>query len=195
MTMAKTNRRHRSTALLIIDFINHFRFPDGVKLARRAVSAARATAALKAHLRERGCPCIYANDNFGAWNSEFSELIVECERQPGPSADIVALLRPGRDDLRMLKPRHSAFYGTPLEFILEELGTSTLIIAGIAVDMCVMATAQDAHMRKFKMSIPANCIAGFNAAHEKTALEVMARTLRVNTTPYRHRSLRGRTGE
>ena len=190
MIMRKPWRGRQSTVLLIIDFINHFRFPDGSKLARRAVSAARATAGLKAYLRKQGCPCIYANDNFGAWNSEFSDLIAECERQRGPSADIVKLLRPARDDLRMLKPRYSAFYGTPLEFILEELGTSTVVIAGIAADMCVMATAQDAHMRKFRIRVPANCIAGFTADHEKSALEVMARTMRVNTTAYRRRYFR-----
>ena len=189
MVTASWARKPR-TALLLVDFINHFRFDGGKKLATRAVPAARNAARLKAKLRARGYPCIYANDNFGEWNSEFSGLIAECERRPGPSADIVGVLRPAADDICVLKPRHSAFYGTPLDFLLQELGVTTLVIAGIAVDMCVMATAHDAHVRQFKIRVPENCIAGFSKAQERAALTLMARTMNARTQPYQAQAAR-----
>lgn len=182
----KAKRKRRSTkALLLIDFINCLNFKDAEKLAPRALRAARVTARLKARMNALGTPCIYANDNFRNWKSEFSALVAKCARQPGPAGTIAELLRPGRDDLSILKPRHSAFYGTPLEFLLEELEVSQLVVVGITVDMCVMATAQDAHVRKFSISVPANCVAGFTAGHEKTALATMARTMHADTRAFR----------
>lgn len=182
--MALTHRRPHGSVLLLVDFINHFDFEGAEKLAPRAVRAARAAARLKADMMRKGCVCIYANDNFGEWQMEFSALVREAEARQGASREIVRVLRPGKHDLSVLKPRHSAFYGTPLEFLLQELNASTLVIAGIAVDMCVSATAQDAYMRKFKLRIPANCVAGFSRAHERGALAAMERTMKADIAPY-----------
>jgi nicotinamidase-related amidase len=174
-------RKRPGQALLLVDFINHFKFEGAPALAPRAVRAAKAAARLKKSLTARGVPCIYANDNFGDWKSEFSALVRKCLETDGASRSIVEILRPGPLDLSVLKPRHSAFYGSPLEFLLEELGVTKLVIAGIAIDMCVVATAQDAHVRKFELAIPSNCSAGFSAAQEKEALSLMSRTMRADT--------------
>jgi len=176
-------RKQVRTAMLLVDFINLFDFDNAKALGRRAVRAARNAAALKASAKKRGMPCIYANDNFGNWISEFSSLTHECLRRKGASGAIARTLRPEAGDLSVLKPRHSAFYGTPLEFLLEELAATRLIVAGITVDSCVFATAQDAHVRKFELWIPANCSAGFCAAHERTSLALMARTLHADIRP------------
>ena len=183
--MAARLAKRARTVLLLVDFINHFRFAGAGRLAPRAVRAARAAAGLKADLTRRGCTCIYVNDNFGDWRTDFPALVVQSLARSDASGEIAALLQPAAGDLSILKPRHSAFYGTPLEFLLEELNASTLVIAGIAVDMCVMATAYDAHMRKFKLRVPADCVAGFTHAQERAALAAMARTMHADTTPYR----------
>src|SRR3954467_15692228 len=130
--------RRSTTVLLLVDFINHFQFPGADKLAPRAVRAAEAAARLKADMLRDGCTCIYANDNFGEWRTEFSALVKAALEKRDASAEIAAMLRPGPRDLSILKPRNSAFYGTPLEFLLDELEVSTIVIAGVAVDMCVM---------------------------------------------------------
>ena len=178
-------RQRARTVLLLVDFINHFQFPGASRLAPRALRAARATACMKADLKHQGCTCIYANDNFGDWRMDFPALVAASLQRADASGQIAALLQPDDGDLSILKPRHSAFYGTPLEFLLEELRASTLIVAGIAVDMCVLATAQDAHMRKFKLRVPANCVAGFNRAQEVSALATMRRTMSADITQYR----------
>ena len=51
------------------------------------------------------------------------------------------LLVPEPDDVTILKPRHSAFYGTALEFLLDDSGITTLALTGIAADSCVLFSA------------------------------------------------------
>src|SRR3954462_7816090 len=111
--------RRSTTVLLLVDFINHFQFPGADKLAPRAVRAAQAAARLKADMLRDGCTCIYANDNFGEWRTEFSALVKNSLDRKDASGEIAELLKPGERDLTVLKPRYSAFYGTPLEFILD----------------------------------------------------------------------------
>jgi nicotinamidase-related amidase len=168
---------------VLVDFINLFDFPRAPKLARRAVPAARRTARLKARLTQAGVPCIYANDNFGQWTSEFSRLVDECRGRGGAAGEIAALLHPQPGDYSVLKPRHSAFYGTPLEFLLEELGVDSLILTGLAADNCVFATAQDAYVRKFSLWVPSDCVAAESRAYEADALDHFRRTMKAKTTP------------
>jgi len=178
-------RRRNKTALLLVDFINLFDFYGASKLASRAVTAARRTAVLKERARALDIPRIYINDNFGDWARPFDRLVVECLAQKGPSATIAAALQPGAGDVAILKPRHSAFYGTPLDFILDEYGISRLILTGIAADSCVVATALDAHVRQFKLRIPCDCVAADTLAHERAVLTHMQRTLRADIRPSR----------
>ena len=69
--------RSRSV-LLLIDFINPMDFPGAQDLAAAAVEAARATSILKSRLRKTGVPAIYANDNYGGWQSDFQSLVERC---------------------------------------------------------------------------------------------------------------------
>ena len=170
-------------ALLLVDFINLFDFPDAERLAARALGAARRTAALKSRAAAAGIPCIYANDNFGRWKSEFSRLVDECAGRGGASGEIAGLLRPSPEDYAVLKPRHSAFYRTPLEFLLEELEADSVIVTGLSADMCVHATAQDAHVRQYKVWVPEDCVAADTEEHERQALDHMRRTMKADTAP------------
>lgn len=169
------------TVLLLVDFISLFNFPDASKLLPRALRAAKATAKLKARARARRIPCIYVNDNYGNWTSDFSSLVRQVLDDKGKAGAIAEMLRPADQDLSILKPRQSAFYGTPLEFLLEELKATHLILTGLTADQCVFATAQDAHDRHFEISIPADCVAATEAAHERSALAHMRRTLKADT--------------
>jgi nicotinamidase-related amidase len=63
----------------------------------------------------------------------------------------------------ILKPKHSAFYCTPLDILLNHLDAEKLILVGFAGNICVLFTANDAYMRNFKLIIPSDCI-GSNTA-------------------------------
>ena len=171
------------TALLVIDFMNPLDFEGGAALARRALPAALRTAALKARLAREGVPAIYCNDNFGHWESEFGAVVERCRSLGGMPARLATLLAPRREDRSVLKPRHSAFFGTPLGFLLDELGVARLVLTGLAADNCIMFTAHDAYLRKYALWVPADCVAAERASYERNALVHMARVTKADVRP------------
>jgi nicotinamidase-related amidase len=178
--VAKTGKR---TALLLIDFMNPLDFEGGKALARRALRAAAQAARLKARLARERVPAIYCNDNFGHWESEFDAVVEHCRSLGGVPARLAALLAPQRGDRSILKPRHSAFFGTPLEFLLDELRVDRLVLTGLAADNCIMFTAHDAYLRKYALWVPADCVASERAAYERGALAHMARVVKADVRP------------
>ena len=173
----------RRSALLLIDFMNPLDFDGAKALAPRALKAASCTAKLKARMRAQRSPVIYANDNFGRWEADFNAIVADCERRGGASSAMANLLAPTADDRSVLKPRHSAFFGTPLEFLLAELGVHRLVLTGLAADSCVMFTAHDAYLRQYDLWIPADCVASEKDAWRRDALAYMARVLKADTQP------------
>lgn len=165
-------------ALLLVDFINPLDFPEAECLAPFAVEAARLTARLKKAARAAGVPVIYANDNFGNWTSDFPSLAKKLAAGHGPSAQIAKTLRPLHGDISVLKPRHSAFFGTPLDILLDSIGAREIIITGLATNICVQLTAADAFLRNYKVAVPENCTAAETIAEKSSALEHMKNILR-----------------
>ena len=171
------------SALLLVDFMNPLDFEGAAAIAQRAVEAAQRTATLKARMRTEGVPVIYANDNFGRWESDFDAVVAHCESRGGPSAQLARILAPLPGDRSILKPRHSAFFGTPLEFLLDELRVDQLVLTGLAADSCIMFTAHDAYLRQYGLWIPGDCVASEKDAYRRDALSYMARTLKANVDP------------
>lgn len=66
------------TALLLVDVITPLDFPEGPALLAHAVPAARQIATLKTRARQTHVPVIYANDNFGRWQSDFKGVVERC---------------------------------------------------------------------------------------------------------------------
>jgi nicotinamidase-related amidase len=132
-----------AVALLLIDFINDFEFEDGKALLQHAWPVAKRTAALKHRARDAAIPVIYVNDNFGKWQSNFSKLITHCLEDNVRGRPIVELLQPTDDDYFVLKPKQSGFYASTLDILLDYLQVETLIIAGVAGNICVLFTAHD----------------------------------------------------
>jgi nicotinamidase-related amidase len=161
-------------ALLLIDVINHFEFPDGERILRQAMPIAPRIARLKARARDAGLPAIYVNDNFGHWRSEALKLVEYCVREGAPGRKFVEQLRPDREDYFILKPMHSAFYQTPLELLLRNLGATTLILCGLATNSCVVCTAHDARMRNFRLFVPSDCTAARSKREHAQAIAHIA---------------------
>lgn len=156
--------------LLLVDVINPLQFPNAASLLREALQVARRIAKLKARLRAAGVPAIYANDNYGTWHSEFSDILVACQGMPAQRGEIARLLAPDADDLVILKPQHSAFHSTPLLHLLGRMKAHRLAIVGFATDMCVMLTATDARMSGYEVWVPGDCTAAESPARRQHAL-------------------------
>ncbi|MFL6681336.1 MAG: cysteine hydrolase family protein [Burkholderiaceae bacterium] len=171
--------RGHDTALVILDMISCWSFPDADALARAALDVTPAIARLKRRCVAAGVPVIYANDNSGQWRSDFKFLVRSSLESDGPGADITRRLEPGPDDFFVLKPKHSAFFATPLEILLDHLRTRRLLIVGVAADQCVLNTAADARMRDFEVVVPADCIAAQSPARNRRAVDQLRDALEI----------------
>lgn len=172
-----------SVALILIDVINDLEFEGGEALLPYALPLAKRIASLKERAKQAGIPVIYANDNFGRWRSDREKLVQDMLEQGVRGQPIVKLLRPEPDDYFVLKPRHSAFYLTNLDLLLRYVGAKRLILTGLAGDICVLFTANDAHMREFEVIVPADCVASEDVEHNQQALQLMQRVLKADLTP------------
>ena len=169
-------------ALLLIDVINDFDFPEGDNLLRLALPVGQNIARLKQRAKDAGIPAIYVNDNFGRWRSDFKK-IVNHSREQGKGKEFVELLLPDEDDYFVLKPKHSGFYSTSLSLLLTHLTTTNLILTGIAGNNCVLVTANDAYMRDFKLFVPSDCVVSNTDEENQHALKQMETVLKTDTTP------------
>lgn len=172
-----------TTVLLLVDFLNFMDFETAGALAPHALRAARRALALKNRMRRARVPVIYANDNFGQWESDIHAIVETCIARGGASRALAQMLAPSPGDRSVLKPRHSAFFGTPLEFLLDDLGAKQLVITGLTADSCVMFTAHDAYLRSFRIWIPSDCVAAHRPQYTRNSLAHMARVLKASTKP------------
>src|SRR6267142_677523 len=170
-------------ALLLIDVINDPEFGGCENLLIHAIPMAHALAALKRRAKARGIPVIYANDNFGRWRSDFPKLVQRCLHTGVRGRPVVAQLQPEEDDYFVLKPKHSAFFQTNLEILLDYLGAKSLILTGMAGDICVLFSANDAYMRDFGIFVPSDCVASQEVEQNRQVLALMQRVLKANITP------------
>ncbi len=170
-----------STALLLIDVITDFDFPDGDKLLENAAPAAKRIAELKKRARAAGVPVVYVNDNFGKWQSDFTKLLKHCRSKSAKGCKIAERLAPGAADYFILKPKHSGFYSTTLDLLLKHFKAKKLVIAGFSTDICILFTASDAYLRDYKIIIPRDCVAAVEMTKHEHALELMKRVLDADT--------------
>jgi nicotinamidase-related amidase len=172
-----------ASVLLLVDFINPLDFEGAQDLAAPALRAAKMTAFLKQELVNRHIPTIYANDNYGVWHSNFHDVLLHCQSLKGPAGQMAQLLAPAPADLTILKPRHSAFYGTPLELLLNQIEARCIVVAGLSADICVKLTAMDAYLRGYKVWAPSDCTAAETTRSKREALDYMSRVLKADTSP------------
>jgi nicotinamidase-related amidase len=172
-----------TAALLLIDVVNALEFPGADRLLPPALAMAERLGILKARCAAAGIPAVYVNDNFGRWRSDLAALVRRCLEEPVRGRPIVERLRPGPEDYVVLKPKHSGFYSTTLDLLLDYLGARTLILSGLTTDICVLLTASDAYLRDFELVVPADCAATEEPEDHEQALRYMRRVLRADTTP------------
>src|SRR5215207_6723476 len=169
-----------AVAILLVDVINPLDFPEADDLLKFALPMADRLASLKRRAKRAGVPVVYANDNFGRWRSDLSAVVERCRQPDGKGRPIVEKLLPDEDDYFVLKPKHSAFYSTTLDTLLRYLGTRTLLIGGVASNICVLFTANDAYMRDLKLLVPHDAVAANTESENAAALEQMRKVLKAD---------------
>jgi nicotinamidase-related amidase len=149
-------------ALLVIDmqdeFVKPHWTPDWVPEATRQVPRIKK---LIEHCRKKDIPVIFTvyskthnyldrprtGPSMPGWYSELeidrSAFYVE--------GHVWHELAPRKDEIVIHKPSYGAFYDTPLETILTNLGKDTVIICGTITYCCCGMTARQAYERSFKV--------------------------------------------
>ncbi len=149
-------------ALLVIDmqdeFVKPHWSPDWVPEATRQVPRIKR---LIEHCRSKNIPVIYTvyskTHNYldrpktGPFMpGRYSELKID-RSSFFIAGQVWHEIAPQKDEIVIKKSSYGAFYDTPLETILKNMGKDTVIICGTITNYCCGATARQAYERSFKV--------------------------------------------
>jgi ureidoacrylate peracid hydrolase len=155
-------------ALVVIDMQNDFCDPEKTPMSVPMLPRLKA---FIAEARRAQVRVIYAQVLHD--EATESEVWNERPRHPAvlgtPGADFHPDFVPEKDDYVIKKSRYSAFIRTTFEDDLHAMGIETLIMTGIATNVCVESTARDAYQRDFRVVMVEDCCASMSEeAHEAT---------------------------
>ena len=174
------------TALLVIDMQNAFVMTGG-SMARLGLSTSRGhdiiepVHRLVEACRTRGLPVIHTLTTF---RPDYADAGLVAERFPALQplghimsgtwdAQIVDRLLPRAGEYVIPKSRFNAFYGTNLELVLRSLGVDTLIVAGVATNICVDSTIREAFIRDVNVILPRDATASYTEEMEEASLATL----------------------
>jgi nicotinamidase-related amidase len=168
-------------ALIVLDMLNPYEHSDAEKLARSVSRALPGVAHLLGEARDRDIQVVYVNDNYGDWNSSSEEL--SRKAMDGNHPELVEPVLPQRGDSFVIKARHSAFFETPLEYLLGGMEIDDLVLAGQVTEQCVLYSAVDAYVRHFRVRVPNDAVAAIDKDLAEAALALMERNLGAEIVP------------
>lgn len=138
-------------ALLIIDMQNDFVLPGSPLTVAGALATVPRIRRLLDVFRAHSWPVMHITRAYRADGSDIEAFRRDAFLRgpqyllPGtPGAQIVPQLAPAPGEHVLVKPRFSAFMGTPLDLLLRRLGVSELVVSGTQYPNCVRATVLDA---------------------------------------------------
>ena len=157
------------SALLIVDMINDFVEETGALSVPGAKEIVSRIAELAREAHEIGVPVIYVSDSHDPDDAEF-EIWGPHAITGTEGADVAQGLEPQNGDYVLRKKRFSAFFETELEEILQRLGIEHLIITGTVTNICIFATALDAIIRGYSVTVIEEGVAALNDEDHRFAL-------------------------
>ncbi|MFC9731881.1 isochorismatase family cysteine hydrolase [Streptomyces roseolus] len=163
------------TALIVIDMLNTYEHEDAETLVPSVRAALPGLRALLERAKAGEAPVIYVNDNFGRWRSHHGEILQAA--LSGRHRDLVEPIAPDEEALFVVKARHSAFYETPLAYLLGQLGVRRVVLCGQVTEQCVLYSALDAHIRHYEVVVPVDAVAHIDADLAEAALRMMERNM------------------
>jgi len=176
--------------LLLIDVLNDLDFPDNAELLKAIPALTRNIASLKKRCRDLCIPVIYVNDNRDKWRSDITAVLHHCLSSKSLGREMVEQLIPDSNDYVVLKPKHSAFYATPLDTLISYLKSDTIIVAGLTTSACILLTAGEVYVRDLKLIVPSDCVTALHKEDHRIALDLMRANFKAETTPSQQLDLR-----
>jgi ureidoacrylate peracid hydrolase len=147
----------RCTALVNVDMQRCFvegsplASPDGPALVARVNELARGcreAGALVVHTRGWLRP---DGSNLGRVPELVPPFITDLYTAGAPTALFPDELEVAPGDVVLDKPRYGAFHGTDLDLVLGSAGVDTVVISGIATNICCDTTAREASQRDYRV--------------------------------------------
>lgn len=169
------------TAVLVVDMMNTYQHPDAEDLIPNVGRIIDPLADLVRRARGAdGVDLVYVNDNYGDFAAQFSDIVASA--LDGAQPNLVKPILPTDQCRVMTKVRHSAFYATALEYLLNRLETRRVILTGQVTEQCILYTALDAYVRHFPVVIPADAVAGIDTDLAAAALKMMEQNMSAELT-------------
>ena len=122
--------------------------------------------------RKRGFPVIFACDSFLKDDFIFKGRMKVHSLRGTNGSEVVDELKPEPTDIVLPKRRFSAFFKTDLDQTLRMLGTDTIIVAGITVEVCVLMTVMDGLSHDFSAILLEDCTASKNKEMHQACLDL-----------------------
>jgi nicotinamidase-related amidase len=164
-----------ATALLVVDMLNTYEHPEADRLAERVEKALPGMRTLLRRAAEEETPVVYVNDNYGDWNSSSEQL--GRRAMEGAHPELVEPLLPREGQSFVIKARHSTFYETPLEYLLDQTGVGRLVFTGQVTEQCILYSALDAYVRHFDVVVATDAVAAIYDDLGEAALQMMERNM------------------
>ena len=167
------------TALIVIDMLNPYDHEDADELAANVEGIVEPLAGLIAKAQESDVELVYVNDNYGDFAATGRDVI---ERAlAGRHPELVEPLVPPKGCPFLQKVRHSAFYSTTLEYLLQQRGVEEVVLAGQVTEQCILYSALDAYVRHLSVSVPHDAVAPIDRELGDAAIAMMRRNMRAET--------------
>lgn len=170
------------SALVVVDVQNDFCSREGV-FGKRGFDLAhveKAVECLEALLhwwRSRDRPVIFVRTLHSQWTDTDSWL----ERLEGSAREMKICrpdtwgaefyrVAPQAKDLVVTKHRFSGFVGTDLNLVLRARGSESLLMTGVATNVCVETTARDGFNLDYRILLVEDCCGAFSLEEHRAAV-------------------------
>lgn len=176
-----------STALIVVDVQNDFCDPEGVS-ARKGhdVSAAVAMAPrlqeLLTEARAAGMTIVFIQTTHdltvdsAVWNTRMGDVdtpAYDPNCRTGTWGAEFYVVAPEEGDIVVNKHRYSAFAGTDLDMVLRTAGVKTILLTGVATNVCVESTLRDGLFLDYNVGLVPDCCAAYTPEfHDGTIANV-----------------------
>ena len=162
-------------ATVVIDMLNPYDHEDSEELARQARSRIEPLAGLIDATRGSDHDLVYVNDNYEDFTATSKDLGEKAMN--GRHPELVEPVLPPRGSLFVQKVRHSAFYSTSLDHLLNVREVDTLVLTGQVTEQCILYSALDAYVRGFSVRIPRDAVVPIDPELGDAALSMMERNM------------------
>ncbi len=168
-----------TTAVLVVDMLNTYRHEDAEKLAPNVAQIIDPLSDLVAQARSRDdLKVVYVNDNFGDFTAQFDDIVQSA--LDGERPELVKPIVPIEGSLKVTKARHSAFFASPLEYLLHREGVDRIVLTGQVTEQCILYSALDGYVRHFEVVVVKDAVAHIDAELGAAALKMMERNMRAS---------------